>query len=238
MFPNAVQIDLTKGTGRMKFFTILNRRAHAFICSECQWIKLAKVKNSTLRSPDDYVIKHECNEDDSMQSSSYTQSSTQEQSNQTGPSASNSNLSSNWSENPSNTGSTNSMATNESNSMSHRDDSMSSHFGYRMSPSMRSSDMDDSGFRTPDVLDQQQSLDPMKLYCCENRFTHTSSIISMKIDLKCQFKSHENDDFLIHQKKCPLRYRSKMARSNPAYLSKFIWSLVKELEISDYLGAY
>lgn len=72
MFPNAFKIDLTRGKGIMRFFTILNKRAHAFICEKCGWIKIAKVQTSALRNPDDYKINHECKTDDSMASAAST----------------------------------------------------------------------------------------------------------------------------------------------------------------------
>ena len=122
----------------------------------------------------------------------------------------------------------------ESNSIS-LNSSMPSHLGSETQSSTQS--REDSGFRTPDILGENDQNDPKEnSFSCENRFTHASADIMMKMDIKCQFKTNKNSEFQIHQKKCPLRYRSKMADSNPAYLSKFVWSFAKELKFCDYLG--
>ena len=254
LFPTAIQIDESEVNGNMRYFTILGKRANAFICKECNWIKMGKSKTSILRKPSDYVINHECNGDHSMRSASNEQSNATESTSSMGPaldtnsqpsgSSFGSPLNSSSIENCGSysmaTQSSDSMATQSSNSMAANDsnsqslnDSMASNTDSDMMSSMGSSTRD-SGFRTPDIFGDVDTR--LKLFCCENRFSHSSTEIVIKMDFKCQFKSYEESEFKIHQKICPMRYRSNMARSNPAYLSTFLWSFAKELEVSDYLG--
>lgn len=256
---------MSKGRKNLKFFKILNKRAHAFICAKCHWISLAKVQTSILRNPDDYVDNHDCSGDDSMGSNSSISMNVPE-SNKNGheaSSCSHSSLNEERSDFHSNEeGSMVSENVSESSNMSHGnesnrsesigiDDSMASNVSMGSNISMASnlsmasnvsmtsnvSTRDDSGFRTPDILDDIGQAGPFsQSFRCENRFYHSSETITMKFELKCQFKSSTLIELKDHKSKCPLRYRSKMVKSNPAYLTQFIWSFAKELHISDYLG--
>ena len=257
MYPNSFKIDRSKGSQKMKFFTILNKRAHAFICETCRFIKIATVKNTTLRNPDDYRFGHECDEDASMRTASDTSgnnsmrsaqelssnNSMQQVSETSGhdsiPSTSTSSIhgletfsqqSNNIQSNSELSSSLNSNSDNVSDSIS-VDDSMTSHCSHG------SSGANDSGFRTPDFLDDSSQNPPNSdLFRCKNRFTQLSGSLNMELVIKCQFATTDVTEILNHKAVCPLRYKSKMAKANPGYLSKIIWSFAKELPVSDFLG--
>ena len=272
-YPNSFKIDRSKGSQKMRFFTILNKRAHAFVCETCRFIKIATVKNSTLRNPDDYKIRHECSigpisatsdndtmgsasssmgsaqvssENDTMQTASETSGNTSTQSAQV--TSDNSMLTASTSsmhglenilqqsfnsENQSTSELSSSMNStsdiNASDSIS-IDESMASNRSYE------SSSANDSGFRTPEFLDESSQNPPIPEHRCTNRFTQLSGSLNMELVIKCQFATNVVSEIVDHKAVCPLRYRSKMAQSNPAYLSKILWSFAKELPVSDYLG--
>ena len=259
LYPNSFEIDRSKGSQKMKFFTILNKRAHAFVCETCRFIKIATVQNTALRNPDDYKIRHECDEDDSMQTASGTSGNNSMRSaqgtsssismqpvsetsgNDSMPSTSMSSThgQETISQHSNNSAMSNSEFSSSLNSNSDSyvsdsisiDDSMASHCSYE------SSGANDSGFRTPDLLDDSSQNPPNSdLFRCKNRFTQLSGSLNMELVIKCQFATAVVSEIVDHKAVCPLRYRSKMAKSNPAYLSKILWSFAKELPVSDYLG--
>lgn len=259
LYPNSFKIDRSKGSQKMKFFTIMNKRAHAFVCETCRFIKIATVQNTALRNPDDYKIRHECDEDASMHTASDTSGNNSMRSAQ-GTSSNNSMQSvSETSDNDSmpstsmsstdgletiSQHSNNSVMSNSevgsslnsnpdsyvSDSIS-IDDSMASHSSYE------SSGANDSGFRTPDFLDDSSQNPPISdLFRCKNRFAQLSGSLNMELVIKCQFATTVVSEIVDHKAICPLRYKSKMAQSNPGYLSKILWSFAKELPVADYLG--
>ena len=247
MFPNVFQIETSSGNGQMKFFNILNKRCHAFICQRCNWIKIAKLQTSVLRSPDDYVINHDCDGEESMPSATRTstQNSSLNNTSQEFNPGMNSSLNSDLNlSNPTsfeNMASSGSMLLNRSHSLVSNDSNASSlnvsmAASSGMNSSLGSSCGDDSGFRTPENLDESNQSDPLQFYCCKNSFSHASDKSAMTIEIRCQYKFLTQNELKDHKATCALRYKSKMARSNPGYLSKFIWTFSKELEFSDYLG--
>ena len=238
--PNSIKVDTKTGNSQMRSFTILNKRAHAFICEKCQWIKLAKVQSSVLRNPNDYVFNHECNGDDEMHSNtSLSTNYSEERSNSSLPSSSNAsmNISESETQESSQFSSSHNSNTDSNLSDSIIDVSMTSQNSVGAS-SFGSSGQNDSGFRTPDLLDQSSQNQASVIFQCENHFSHTSESLNMKVTIKCQFKSEIASDLTNHKAKCALRYKAKMAKSNPGYLSKVLWSFTKELRVSDYMGKF
>ena len=247
-YPSVFTIQHDNDEQKMRFFHIFGRRAHGFICKICSWIKPAKVKNSALKLPKDYVFNHRCGEDEPM-------SSQNSSSNTSGSMVSKTNISSDSRMNtqPNHPPATrsisadisNSQSTSEQNSMN-SSQSMNINLDSRDAESASQlSDGQDSGFRTPDFLIEPDSTIPdLELSSssrdadwskkCPNSFTASSGDI--KLILKCSYISHSISEFQAHKCKCPIRYGDKMAQTNGGYLAKIIWNHSKQLQIADYLA--
>ena len=232
-YPDAFKIVHTDDDQKMRFFNILGRRGHGFICKNCFWIKKATVKNSALKLPKDYIFKHICEEDEPMasQSSDSYGSRMNTDSDSSNSTALHSNMSS---------GISNSQSQTESVSSTGLSVAQSSH----VDPAACFSDEQDSGFRTPDILNEpdvilpdldlsSSSMDSNVEIQCRN--SYTSKISETTLTLKCNHVSKTIIESQSHKCKCPLRYGDQMAQTNGGYMAKILWSYSKEINIADYL---
>ena len=232
-YPEAFKIIEADDDQKMRFFNILGRRAHGFICKNCNWIKKAKVQNSALKLPKDYIFKHICEEDEPMasQSSNSFGSRMNTDSNSSNSTAMHSNMSS--------------VPNSQSQSESSRSIGLSVSQSSQGDPAAGFSDEQDSGFRTPDILNEpdaifpdlelsSSSMDSNVTIKCRNSFT--AKIEETTMTLKCNHISQTIIESKSHKCKCPLRYGDEMAQTNAGYMAKILWSYSKEINIADYLA--
>lgn len=231
-YPEAFKIIQTDDDQKMRFFNIFGRRAHGFICKNCFWIKIAKVKNSALKLPKDYIFKHICEEDEPMtsQSSDSVGSRMNTDSNSSNSTASHANI-------------TSEISNSQSESL--RSTGLSVSQASQNDPVAGFSDEQDSGFRTPDNLNEpdaifpdldlsSSSMDSNVAIKCRNSFT--AKIEETTLTLKCHHISQTIFESKSHKCKCPFRYGDEMSQTNGGYMAKILWNYSKKIQIADFLA--
>ena len=213
-YPATFEIDSPTDAdqGLMTSFSILGRKCHGFICRNCEFIKISKVRRSKLRKPNHYHFNHVC---DSPEEEMATQSSCSQSSNF--PTSQSSNFP------PSD------MASSQSSSSQLRNIVEEEHNMEINSIQSRN----ESGYQTPDIT-LHESLGQSNSFQCSNKFIFKMGDIQLSLDCEEQFDSESAVN--EHKNKCPIRYKSGMNTTNPGYLAKMIWNFSKKMEIADYLA--
>ena len=219
--------------GTMSSFTILGRRAHAFICRQCYYIKLAKVTKSKLRKAKDYRFNHSC---DIMEEEMNTQSSISQSS--SFPMSQSSCFPMTQSSSYAMTQSDMEIPTTQSDmNSSHQDPNELDHelsFPYSQDTgSISAANRPESGYQTPELTLNETPTSLIQLYC-PYKFSH--QINGMEMAFHCVHMFDSEIALKEHKSKCPLRYQSTMNSSNPGYLAKLMWIFAKDLTICDYLA--
>ena len=218
--------------GTMSSFTILGRRAHAFICRQCFYIQLAKVAKSKLRKAKDYRFNHSC---DIMEEEMNTQSSISQSS--SFPMSQSSCFPMTQSSSFAMTQSDMEIPTTQSDMNSSQRDSELDHelsFPYSIGTgSIPAANRIESGYQTPELTLNETPTPLIQLHC-PFKFSH--QIDGMEMALHCCHLFDSELTLKDHKSKCPLRYQSTMNSSNPGYLAKLMWSFAKDLTICDYLA--